>query len=435
MKIFFKYFTVFIIILIVFNLFMLLGTLFPSNMIENNVKESSKILINEGNIYTFFEFYDVTNNNFTDALMINEAYSIDSSRPFYSYMTARKNYKPGQTVNYLEDNIGEGVSQHNKKSYDAVGELKELLNGTITTSSNYARYWHGYLPILRTMLIFFNISQIRIILLLIFILLFIYLIYLLYKTLGATVAIIYSIALIIEDYFFVSYSLESAPVFMVMMLACIFVLKRIDKFKNWYIFVFIVACITNFVDYLTVPLITLAMPLYIYILYNQKTTNHTWKYYLKLIIISSLVWFLGYSLTWISKWVLYDLIYAEGLIESAITQVLYRSSRANPVASISIWGILFIMLFDKLHYILLTFSIILLLLIPYISKLKINDSFFKESLPILVVSLMPFVWYIVLANHTILHERFVYRHLLIFFVGLFIYTSKFFVKKTFAENH
>ena len=46
----------------------------------------------------------------------------------------------------------------NSKDYDPVGELEEFLNGNINTSINYARYWHGYLPALRPLLIFFNIS-------------------------------------------------------------------------------------------------------------------------------------------------------------------------------------------------------------------------------------------------------------------------------------
>ena len=405
------------------SLFLLLGSLFPSALIENNVKESSQILMREGNIYKFFEFYNVENNNYTDSLMINEAYSIDNTNPFYSYMTVRKNYKEGQTKNNLCDNLGEGISMNNKEEYDPVGELEEFIHGNIDTSMNYARYWHGYLPILRTMLIFFNISEIRMFLLLVFIMLFIYLMYLLKNKLGSKIALVFAIALLIEDYFFVSYSLESSSIFIVMMISCIILLKRIDKIKDWYMYIFIIASIANFVDYLTVPLITLAMPLYIYILYNQRKNKELiWTDYLKLIIKSSIIWFLGYTLTWLSKWIIYDIMLREGLIESAITQVLYRTTRTNIKTNRTLGETIISILLDKIFLVSIIFYAVIIYCVLFNLKIKIKDkkAFIIENIPFLIISLMPFAWYVALANHTILHEFFVYRHLLVFFTGGFI---------------
>ena len=124
-------------------------------------------------MYQFFDWSHVVNNNYTDALMINEAYSIDNKNPLYSCMSVRKNYNKNITKNSLTDQNGDSISLNNVKDYDTVGELAEFLDGTIDTSVTYARYWHGYLPILKTLLFFFNISEIRILLLIIFIFLFI----------------------------------------------------------------------------------------------------------------------------------------------------------------------------------------------------------------------------------------------------------------------
>ena len=121
---------------------------------------------------------------------------------------------------------------------------------------------------------------------------------------------IFAISLILYGYLLVSYSLESAPVFLVMMISSIILLKKIKKIKNLYLFIFIIACITNYVDYLTVPLITLAIPLILYITYKQKeNSNLQYKYFIKIIIKSSIIWLLGYALTWFSKWVIYDILY------------------------------------------------------------------------------------------------------------------------------
>lgn len=230
-----KYFICFIIIICIFNLLLFLSSLFPSNLIEEKVKESSEILYEEGNTYKFFEFSKLYNNNYTDAIMINEAFSIDNKNPIYSYMSARKNYNRNITKETLQEPVGELKSVGDEK-YDPVGELKNFVEGNITTSISYARYWHGYLIGLRTLLLFFNISQIRILLLVVFILLFVYLVYLLKKELGIIIAFIIACSLILEGYFFVSYSLESAPIFIVMMVASIFLLNRIKKIK---IFIYI----------------------------------------------------------------------------------------------------------------------------------------------------------------------------------------------------
>lgn len=428
-----KYILAFLILFITFNILLLIGSLFPSGLIEKNVRESSEILKNEGNYYQISKYFRTENDNYTDAIMINEAYSIDNTNPLYSYMAVRKNYEKGITQKSLLDTKGELISINNPNEYDPIGELSEFLLGNIDTSINYARYWHGYLPVLRILLIFFNIRQIRILLLIVFIFLFIYFVSLLKKKFGIIISIIFGIALICEGYFCVSYSLECAPVFLVLMISGIWLIKKIDKIRNFYFFMFIVACITNFVDYLTVPLITLAIPLYIFILCQQKEKT-AYKECLKIVFKTSIIWFVGYAVTWLSKWVIYDVIYNEGLIKLAISQIMYRTKIYNTRANITIDGIIMKFIFENLIYIglLCNFAIIIAMCVAPKYRLKLNKMtyYIQNTLPILIISLMPFVWYICLANHTVLHGIFVYRHMLIFLIGMMIcLKNMFYIKK------
>lgn len=110
MKKILKFLILFFLLIISFNLILLVGCLFPSSVIQQNVKESSNILLTEGNLYRFFENYDVYNNNYTDSLMINEAYSVDSTHPIVSYMNVRKNYNNIITNEVLSDSLGEATS-------------------------------------------------------------------------------------------------------------------------------------------------------------------------------------------------------------------------------------------------------------------------------------------------------------------------------------
>lgn len=425
MKKLIKYPLFFLGLLLIFIFLLFISSLFPSSIIEKNIKESSKILTEEGNLYQFFDWSHVVNNNYTDVLMINEAYSIDNKNPLYSCLSVRKNYNENITKNSLTDQNGDSVSLNNAEDYDPVGELAEFLDGNIDTSVTYARYWHGYLPILRTLLIFFNVSEIRIILLIIFVFLFIWLLKLIKNKIGLLESGIFAISLILYSYFLVSYSLESAPVFLVMMISSIILLKRIDKIKNLYLFIFITACITNYVDYLTVPLITLAIPLILYITYKQKESNDLQcKDFIKIIIKFSLIWLLGYGFTWFSKWIIYDLLYNENIINTAISQVIYRTENSVSYKTTKISEVIGSFVLNNIIYCVIIGNFCLFLFLLNMSKYKIKlqnkKDYFNMSLPILLIALMPIVWYIVLSNHTIIHTRFTYRHMLIFMLCILI---------------
>lgn len=426
MKKIFKYILTFLILFLMFNILLFAGSTFPSSIIKDNVKESSKTLSQEGNYYIISKYFGNENDNYTDSIMINEAYSIDNTNPIYSYLAVRKNYENGITQKYWQDTQGELISINNLNDYDPVGELAEFLDGNIDTSITYARYWHGYLPILRTLLIFFNITEIRRLLLIIFIILFIYFIWLLKKKLGLTISLIFALALVFEGYFFASYSLENAPIFLVMMVSGIILLQRIEKMQNFYLYIFIVACITNFVDYLTVPLITLAIPLYIFILYKQqKEPNLDYKYYLKITIKTTIIWGLGYAITWLSKWAIYDILYGGELIKSAINQIMYRTQSTNVKTKLTIDIVLENFLAENLAYIDIIGFIIILISLPKIKKYKlklnsIDGILNKTTIPVIIISLMPIFWYVLLSNHTVIHWKFVYRHMIIFLIGMLI---------------
>ena len=316
--------------------------------------------------------------------------------------------------------------------YDPVGELNDFLDNKIDTSIEYARYWHGYLPFLRVLLIFFNISEIRIFLFILFLVLFFTLIVLLKKKLGNIISIIFAFSLLCYEYFFVSYSLESAPIFITMMISSIVLLLFIDKIRDIYLTFFIIACISNFVDFLTVPLITLSIPLFIYILYKQKNENLQLKESMKIVIFSCISWGCGYALTWVSKWILYDVLFNKNLIVSAISQVLYRSSSSNDLITYSIFDVLKLWVFNSFIYAMIFIWVIIVTLFLITKKYKAHFntnylSYFKEIAPIFFTAILPILWYIVLTNHTVLHTHFVYRHMIIFLTGLLICFKKLFV--------
>lgn len=300
------------------------------------------------------------------------------------------------------------------------GELYSFLNGDVDTSITYARYWHGYMIFYRILLIFFNISQIRKILFVLFLILIVYLVKILKEKLDFGTSFIYLYVLIVNGYFFVTYSLESAPVFLLMMISSIILLKNIEKIKNINMYMFIIGCITNFIDFLTVPLITLASLLFIILLYNKKNNiKITLGQYFKLVIS----WGFGYGISWLSKWIIYDVLYHQNLLLSAMGQVIYRTGKN--VDFYKLLELLIYFVVDNLFYILLFCGIVLCLNVFRINKvkLKVRNGFKNNSL-IFITSFMPIVWYIVLANHSINHHFMTYRHMLIFLLGILLYLKE-----------
>lgn len=157
-----KYTLTFLSLILVFIMLLTVTSLIPSKAMAENVKESGEILSQQTNrwyipVREFYLLFD----NFTDSLMINTAYSIDNSRPFYSCMFARKNFIPEKTKVIYEDTYGELKSASKYLELDQVGELNDTINGDIEESFEYARYWHGYLVLLRPILCLMNIQTLR----------------------------------------------------------------------------------------------------------------------------------------------------------------------------------------------------------------------------------------------------------------------------------
>ncbi len=427
-----KYIITFLLIMIIINISLFLVCLIDSKLLKKHVTESSKILLKQEVFHPVRDISPVFNNNYSDAQIINEIYSVDNRHPYTSYMKVRRNYNKDIIEREIEDVNGDGLTikeDNSKKSllieenYNPIEELKLFLDGKTKYSINSGRYWHGYLIVYRPLTILFNISQLRTFLLVTFIILFIILIYLIYKKFDIYKAIIFASSLIFTNYFSVHYSLESTPVFLIMMISSIVLLLRLDKIKDFSLFIFIIGCLTSIFDYLTVPLITLGIPCSIYLL-KLIEENKDWKYCFKFIIINSIIWLIGFISAWLFKWILYDLTIpgTKSMIEIGITQCLFRVQRVSNTVylGISVWDRILVFIANMPLYILGVLMIIILL-----RRFKYNINIHNKSIySLLLIALMPIVWYIVLSNHTIVHYLFVYRHMLLFLLGILLFLNE-----------
>ena len=404
-----------------FILLLTISSMIPSKYIKENVEQSSKTLIQEGNRLK----KDVVGrkeplefDNYTDALMINTAYSIDSKIPLYSSFVARKNYIPEVTEKIYEDTSGELKSASKYKHHNEVGELEDTVNGEKLESFEYARYWHGYLTILRPLLLIANLEQIRTIFTIIISALFIIFVYLIYKKINFTVAAIFAMGLISIEYFYLGFSMQGIFIFFITMISSIILLAKNGKMKNLSIFFFAIGMVTNFFDFLTVPMVTYAIPMILHFLLKQKEEKVTVKNVLIDVIKYGMLWGIGYGLTWVTKWILVDFIYNKNIIKTAIDQVFYRSTGTNEILLKDVIKKNF--KYEKRFFPIttaLTFVIIDLQLAIGKLKIKTNKISLKgyviEILPYLIIGVMPIIWYSILKDHSYKHAFFTYRNILI----------------------
>lgn len=432
-----KYILLFVIIIGAFLLLLFLTSLIPSEQIKENVKKSAETLLSESNrkkVYIHTKGFEIEFDNYSDALMINTAYSIDSKTPLYSAMINRKNYLPGITKTIEQDKPGELKSASKYKYHNEVEELNDVVNGNIEESFEYSRYWHGYLIILRPLLILFNISQIRIILFILYVLLAILLCYLLYKKLSWIISLIFLFGLIAVEYFYMCFSLQGTPIFFIMMIFSIYILLKHEGNRSFLKGFFIVGIMANFFDLLTCPILTYGFPLIIYFLLEQKNRDLTIKDTIIIYIKTGTMWFIGYALTWFIKWVLVDILYNRNLIETAIKQVLYRSVGTISYNYVSIIS-------ANCQYIIDIF-LIMIYIVLFLNFIKINKTNSKDSniklmnliFPHIIMVIIPFALYFILKNHSYNHEFFTYRNLLLGILGILIIISILLNKKSVYKN-
>lgn len=357
---------------------------FQNRRVETNVKSGIEYIQSEGDYPQILHALNQDASqldNFTDRVMMNEAVR-QSSNPFIA----------GLSIN------------------------------------NYPRYWHGYLILLRPALSLFSYWTIRYWNMFLVLILFGSCFSLISRRLGIGVAISYSVAMTTIAILALPLSLQYSSVFYVLSFTIIGMLVCSKKI-NSFIWLMVVGSVVNFLDLLTYPLITLGIPIIILIMKNNQERLQKFKANFITLFSGSAGWVTGYALTWFSKWVIASLVLRKNVIADAIQQIFFRSgatsntrvlSGDNPVINHKLmlsknFSLIFQLPFLKLLTII---GIVwLILCIVYRPQLK----YWLSYLPILIVSTYPYIWYLVLSNHSQVHFWMTYKIQAITVFGVLTY--------------
>lgn len=360
---------------VIFTIMSVLACCIPHELIDENMRNSMIQLSEEGRFPWTFGNILWARDNVTDGTMYNIAVS-------------------GYNMNFLSEAL------INPRTYN--GDEKDHPADLGITALNkddknierisYGRYWHGYQVPLRITSIFFTIKGQRIFHSIALWLIFLGLTYLIWKKFNFTAAAGWFLSFIIIGFPAVSLSLQYVACYYIMFLTVLLILLK-PSLKYKPIYFFIIGGITSYMDFLTVPLITICIPLIFIVTGNYKVS---YKLLLKILIY----WFAGYALIWATKWILLSLYIGT---EEALLDAVY-AGEAHTIIPFLPNG------FNHKFFIIAC-SLLGLVFITDLAVYISNKNKTTQVKQLFLISLIPFVWYFFILGHSVCHIWFTYRNL------------------------
>lgn len=203
-------------------------------------------------------------------------------------------------------------------------------------------------------------------------------------------------------------------------------------------FFLIIGMITSYVDFLTAPLITLGMPLVYLILLQQKEYGElSYKKNMSTVFVCSFLWGIGYLGNWAAKWVLASIVLGRNIIADGLSQGINRvgavedqTSKLGAIAY-NFFAIIPPEIEGKdLNWFVLFGAMVLIVLGIVFWKRHAQSSVLKSQLPLLIVAVYPYIWYVIMSNHSQIHYIFTYRiQMITVWAGLMLYIQSIVRKK------
>lgn len=391
----------------------------PTCNMQQNMKESAHTLLDEGVYPTFLDDILVrmrpgnvldlktllfnnritARDNFTDALMLAQA-SYDGTEPLLERAMA--------------------VYRWSTEDENPFGFLQAIINGNDTqiVRKQYDRYWHGYLVVLKPLLLIFDLSQIRIINLVVLTLLLGYCVFLMYQKIAKNYCGWFLYSLLFFMPFTIPFCMQYCTATYVLLAALIILFKQyewLQQESRLAYFFMLVGMTVAYVDYLTFPLVTFGIPVIFVLLSDPKKC--TFKVDLLRVFRYGIDWSIGYVGLWASKWILASLIMHQNLIKESLQQVAFRASSTSEMGDFKITFFQAIGS-NVCNYVNLVYIIVILVgLISVCRKIRPKQYSLLEALKqygiYLLIAMTPFVWYGVFKNHSYGHGSFTFRCLFI----------------------
>lgn len=413
-----KYIIIFIVTVLILFLLLVITALIPREKIENNIRESTEAFYNDKDRKTLekteilgrkqYEYRHI----YADAILLNIIYYIDTNNPIESIMEAKY---------YSEDG-------RKQITYD----FNKMIDEQHEANVQYIRYWHGSMSIIRPLLTFLNLNQIYILNAIILLIGTIILVSIFIKYKLKELIVAYILGLIMCTVLVVHFCLEYYWTFLIMTIVSILSIILYKKEKKLNILFMITGIITCYFDFLSTEIITILVPVLIILTIGYKENKiKNFKSGFKFLVISILFWSIGYVGMWISKWILASIILKINALDYVINDMLFRINGTGnseitilegatnlPLRAIdknirTIFPIQF--LINQKILSLIIFCIVIAEII-FVRKKEIKKLWFSGLL--LIISMIPYIRYFLLASHSFTHYYFTFRAQIVTIIGI-----------------
>ena len=305
---------------------------------------------------------------------------------------------------------------------------------------HYARYWNGWIVLLKPLLVFLNLNQIRLLVFTAATLFVVLLASLLVRLAGVWPGLVVAAAFSLAAYPAACFSLSLSMCLLVALMASILVVMRASTCQDsgrlllftfdWPSFFLVVGAVTVYLDFLCTPIVTLGMPLALLAFCSSKELSELRGLTVVRTLLSCCaLWVLGYAGLWIAKWAISAAFLPElDVIGNALGQAAQRSGSIvmegtnGAVLNITPFDSMacnFSLMFPK--WILVVFGVLaasFALGLVMRGKACVRRGLAAPLLCLLFISSFPYLWYIALSNHSYVHYWFTFRAQIVTVVAL-----------------
>ena len=372
----------------------------PNARAVENIREALPLYEREGTYPSWALGEHSKLDNFTDAIILLEVI-----------------HPTTDSINAAMLNPRFGLTQDEKP----VDALIQVLRGDSTGLSEliYPRYWHGYLVVIKPLLMAMKANHLRMFFAYAIFILFVVALLLCQKVLGTPYALALAAAVMILNLVSVSMSFQFAPIYLITMTAIIFMLKKNrrlfdDDLYNY--FFAAVGILIAFFDFLTYPIFSVVMLLsFWYVLNLRGLLKEKLSTVLKIMSGLLISWGIGYAGMWSGKWIISQILTGYDTFANAIHQVAVYSQAGNDLANIG-WQITALGAIQRNIAVLGHGTIRIFLFAAIIFLLYVLIRYRKSLtrrliLPYIFPAALPFLWYAFASGHSYIHAFFTYRNL------------------------
>lgn len=293
-------------------------------------------------------------------------------------------------------------------------------DGTLspTQGLSYTRYWHGYTLALRLLLCVLNLANIQMLLYFVQTAMFVCVIVLMNRRGLKAIIPAFFTAYFLMMPFVMGMCLQFMTVSLPMLACCILLLKwddAIDRMFSMPAFFAALGVLTNYVDLLTFPLVSLGFPL-VLLLALRLQSRDSLPHLAVLAVACCVGWGVGFGGMWALKWIITGACFGWARLHSILSQIFLRvSTESNGISFTRMDAVRMNLdvILSKSSYLLILLISGAVSLLPAARRLLLEKHLHTDirALIMLIPLAAPFAWYIVMANHSVDHAYYTYRSL------------------------